>query len=74
MKFFVLLQSLKLRESVGLLGQEIILSPRSLPNTNRINADIHALNGNRTHDPSARESEDYSWLRVRGHCDRQLIV
>jgi hypothetical protein len=46
---------------------------RPLPtqdNTNRINADIHALSGLQTHDPSVRVSEDISCLRPRGHCDR----
>jgi hypothetical protein len=31
---------------------------------------IHALSGIRTHDPSVLASEDSSWLRSRGHCDR----
>jgi hypothetical protein len=41
----------------------------------RINAhtDIHALNGIRTHDLSARVSEDNSCLRPRGHRDRPLM-
>jgi hypothetical protein len=47
---------------------------RPLPtqdNTNRINANIHALSGIRTHDLSVRASEDISCLRPRGHYDRQ---
>jgi hypothetical protein len=39
-------------------------------NTNRINADINALSGIGTHDPSVRASEDSSCLlRAAGHCD-----
>jgi hypothetical protein len=42
-------------------------------NTNRINAhtNFHALSGIRTHNLSVRVSEDSSYLRPRGHCDRQ---
>jgi hypothetical protein len=36
----------------------------------RINTDIHALSGIRTHDPSVRAGEDISCRRQRGHCDR----
>jgi hypothetical protein len=36
----------------------------------RINTNIHALSGIRTHDPSVRASEDSSCLRPHGHCDR----
>jgi hypothetical protein len=39
----------------------------------RIYADIHALNGIRTHDPRVRAGEDISYLRPRGHCDRQSL-
>jgi hypothetical protein len=42
-------------------------------NANRVNAhntDIHTLSAIRAHDPSVRESEDSSCLRMRGHCDR----
>jgi hypothetical protein len=38
----------------------------------RINANIHALSGIRTHDPSVRASENISCLRPRGHCDRPI--
>jgi hypothetical protein len=38
--------------------------------TQNKHTDIHASNGIRTHDPSVRASEDNSWLRPRGHCDR----
>jgi hypothetical protein len=31
---------------------------------------IHALSEIRTHDPSVPASEEYSCLRLRGHCDR----
>jgi hypothetical protein len=50
---------------------------RPLPtqdNANRINANIHALNGIRTHDPSVRASEDSSCLRPRSHCDRHMFI
>jgi hypothetical protein len=42
----------------------------------RLNAhtNIHALNGIRTHDFSARASEDNSCLRPRGHCDQHLTL
>jgi hypothetical protein len=40
----------------------------------RINTNIHALSGIRTHDPSVREGEDISCLRPRGHCDRPRFV
>jgi hypothetical protein len=33
--------------------------------------DIHALSGIRTNDLSVRANEGSSWLRPRGHCDRQ---
>jgi hypothetical protein len=36
----------------------------------RINADIHAMSGIQTHDPSVRAGEDSSCLRLRGHCNR----
>jgi hypothetical protein len=44
---------------------------RPLP-THRINADIYASSGSRTHDPSLRTGEDGSCLTVRpaGHCHR----
>jgi hypothetical protein len=31
---------------------------------------IHALSGIRTHDPSVRASENSSYLRQHGYCDR----
>jgi hypothetical protein len=47
-------------------------SARSLPtHKHRINANIHALSGIRTHDPKIRADEDISCLRPRGHCDWQ---
>jgi hypothetical protein len=70
-KRFVSLQFL--RQSIGLLGRDQPVA-RPLPtqdNTNTVNADIHALSGIRTHDSSARASEDSSCLRERGHCVRQ---
>jgi hypothetical protein len=39
--------------------------------TQRINTDIHASNGIRTHGSSVREGEDSSCLRSRSHCDRR---
>jgi hypothetical protein len=33
--------------------------------------DIHVLSGIRTHDSSVQASKDSSYLRPRGHCDRQ---
>jgi hypothetical protein len=62
-------------QTVGLLGRVISLSQGLYLNTgqhkHRINAhthtpNIHALSGIRTHDPSARASEDSSYLRPRG--------
>jgi hypothetical protein len=38
---------------------------------NTHNTDIHALSGIRTQDLSVRAGEDSSYLRPRGHCDRQ---
>jgi hypothetical protein len=35
-----------------------------------MHTDIHVLSGVQTHDPSVRASEDSSYLRPRGHCDR----
>jgi hypothetical protein len=48
-------------------GDQPVARPLS---THRINADIHASSGIRTHDPSTRTGEDGSCLRLRGHCDR----
>jgi hypothetical protein len=39
-------------------------------NTEWTHIDIHASSGIRTHEPSAREGEDGSYLRPRAHCDR----
>jgi hypothetical protein len=50
---------------------------RPLPtqdSTNRINADIHALSGFRTHDSSVQANEHSSCLRPRGHCDRRNSI
>jgi hypothetical protein len=67
-------------QSVGLLGREISLSQDLYLHTeqhehriNVHNTDIHALSGIRTHDPRVQASEDSSYLRPRGHCDRQFI-
>jgi hypothetical protein len=65
-------------QSVGLLGRGISPSKGRYMHTeqhkHRINAhtDIHALNGIRTHGPSVRASEDGSYLRPHGQCDRLL--
>jgi hypothetical protein len=73
----VSLQFLNLRYSVGLFGREISPSQGRYLHTeqhkHRINTDIHALSGIRTHDPSVRASEDGSCLRPRGYCDRLTI-
>jgi hypothetical protein len=50
MKCFVSIQCLDIRQSVGLLGRGI--SPSQSPYLHRINTNIHALSGIRTHDPS----------------------
>jgi hypothetical protein len=64
-KHFVSLQFLNLRHSVGLLGR--VISPsQGHYLTQRINTDIHASSGIRTHDPSVRASEGSSYLRPRG--------
>jgi hypothetical protein len=63
-------------QTVGLLGRVIGPSQGRYLHTgqhkHRINAytDIHVLSGIRTHDPSVRASEDSSYLRRRGNCDR----
>jgi hypothetical protein len=64
-------------QSVELPGRVISPSQGRYLNTeqhkHRINAytpNIHALIGIRTHDPSVQASEDSSFLRLRGHCDR----
>jgi hypothetical protein len=60
-------------QSVGLLGR--VMSPsqgRYLhAGQHKINAytDIRAFSGIRTYDPSARASDDSSYLRQRAHCD-----
>jgi hypothetical protein len=35
---------------------------------------MHALSGIQTHDPSVRASEDISYFRPRGHCDRREVI
>jgi hypothetical protein len=39
---------------------------------NAQNTDIHALSATGTHDPSVRANKDGLWLRLRGHCDRNI--
>jgi hypothetical protein len=66
-----------LTRAVGLLGRGISSSQgRYLhPGQHRINAhtDLHASSGIRTHYPSVRASEEGSYLRPHGHCDRPLL-
>jgi hypothetical protein len=71
-KRFVSLQFLNLRQSVGLLGRGFSPSQSRYVHTNteKTQTNIHTLIGIRTHDPSVRESEDSSCLRLRGHCER----
>jgi hypothetical protein len=67
-----------LTQSVGLLGWGISPSKRLYlhieQHKHRIkahNTNIYALSWIRTHDPSVRTMEDSSFLRPRGHCDRE---
>jgi hypothetical protein len=62
-KCFVSLQFLNLRHSVGLLGRRISPSQGRYLYKHRINTNIRALSGIRTHDPSVRAGEDSSCLR-----------
>jgi hypothetical protein len=61
-------------QTVGRLGR--IISPsqgRYLNTGQRIHTpNIHALSGIRTNDPSVRASEDSSYLKPRGYCDRPI--
>jgi hypothetical protein len=62
-------------QTVGLIGRVNSLSQGHCLNTgrhkHRINTlNIHALGGIRTHDPSIQTTEDSTWLRPRGYCDR----
>jgi hypothetical protein len=72
-KRFVSLQFLNLRQSIGLLGRGISPSQGSYLHidTKSMQTNIHVLSGIRTHDPSVRASEDISYRRPRGHCDRR---
>jgi hypothetical protein len=56
-----------LRQLVGLLGRGIGPVATLLPTTNRMNADLNAI---QTHDPSIIGTEWNSFLRPRGHCDQ----
>jgi hypothetical protein len=38
---------------------------------NAHNTNIQALSGIRTHDPSVQANEDFSYFRLRSHCDRR---
>jgi hypothetical protein len=57
-------------------GDQPVARPLPTHRINARNADIHALSGMGTHDPSVRADEDSSCLRPRGHGDRhsQVIV
>jgi hypothetical protein len=61
-------------QRVGLLGR-VISYLHIEQHKHRINAhtDIHALSGIRNHDSSVRASEDSSFLRPHGHCDRPQL-
>jgi uncharacterized membrane protein len=67
-------------QTVGLL--ERVISPSqglylyTRQHKRRINAhtDIHALSGIRIQDPSVRAAEDSSYLKQRGHRDRQCFL
>jgi hypothetical protein len=48
------------------------LVTRQLPTHTQNKRKHHPLSGIRTHDPTVRDSEDISCLRLRGHCDRQI--
>jgi hypothetical protein len=48
--------------------------PKHRTTQHRINTHIHALSGIRTHDSSARASEDNSCFRPCGHCDRLSLL
>jgi hypothetical protein len=62
-------------QTVRLLGRWISpLKGRYLTQNKRTHADINALSGVRTHDPSVRASEDSSYLRPRGRHDRQKYM
>jgi hypothetical protein len=58
-------------QSVGLLGRGISPSQGRYLHTEQTHTDIHASSGIGTHDPSVGACEDISYLRPRGHCDRQ---
>jgi hypothetical protein len=68
---------LMLGQSGGLLGRGISPSQSATytaQHKHRINTDIHALSGIRTHDPRVWASECSSCLRPLGHCDWLLLI
>jgi hypothetical protein len=51
-----------------------LLPAHSTAHKHRINTDINALSGIRTHDPSVQVSEDSSCLRPHGQCYQRVSV
>jgi hypothetical protein len=69
---------IKFSQTVGPLGRVISPSQGRYLNTGQLKHRIKAYTPNfhassviRTHDPSILVSEDSSYLRLRGYCDRQ---
>jgi hypothetical protein len=60
--------------TVGTRDQPVAKPLPAHTNTEYTHADIHALSGIRTNDPSFRASEDGSCLRPRGHCVGLMTV
>jgi hypothetical protein len=61
-------------QSAGLPGRGVSPSRGRYLHTEYTHADIHALSGIRTHDPSVRVGEDSSSFGQRGPCDRRTIT
>jgi hypothetical protein len=64
--------------TVGLLGggsarRNAATYTEDNKNTEQKQTNIHVLSGIRIHDPSVRGSENSSFLRPCGHCDRPTI-
>jgi hypothetical protein len=59
------------------MGDQPVASPLPTHRTIKIikaHTDIHVSTRIRTHDLSVRATENDSWLRPRGQCDRPLTV